>query len=112
MVVAPKASIVSLETISTGEAPSVALPLMKEPVTTTSSTASSCASTANRLSSTSSSCASTAVRLSSTIPSCASTAIRLSATSSSPGFLPSLGLVHTVDGVLGPALRRGPQKRY
>ncbi len=45
IVVAPKASIVSLEIISTGEAPSVALPLMKEPVTTTSSTASSCAKT-------------------------------------------------------------------
>ncbi|EJP72716.1 MAG: malate dehydrogenase [SAR86 cluster bacterium SAR86B] len=43
IVVAPKASIVSLETISTGDAPSVALPLIKEPVTTTSSTCSSCA---------------------------------------------------------------------
>ena len=35
------ASIVSLEIISTGEAPSVGLPLIYEPVTTTSSTDSS-----------------------------------------------------------------------
>ena len=40
-VVAPRFSIVSLDIISTGDAPSVALPLMYEPVTITSSTASS-----------------------------------------------------------------------
>ena len=41
IVVAFKLSISSLPIISTGEAPSVGLPLMYEPVTTTSSTASS-----------------------------------------------------------------------
>ena len=39
-VVAPRSSIVSLLIISTGAAPSVALPLIYEPVTTTSSTSS------------------------------------------------------------------------
>ena len=49
IVVAFKLSISSLLIISTGDAPSVGLALIYEPVTTTSSTDSSCALMANEL---------------------------------------------------------------